>query len=123
MAEDSREYQGGLAEAADAAVHGGSYRNFVAYEHPISSHITLVTVRGEVLVGNPGIEARLSRILDENPNILVLRLDLMQRPGFWPQVQVWAPAVYEAALLDDGPFETCDVIHGEVIVVSIPFTR
>lgn len=124
MAEENQKYQGGIAKPAGSrGKNEGTYLNFVAYELEVTPQITLVNVHGQVRVGNPGIEAQLTKILDENPNILLLRLDLKQRSGAWPQVEVLAPAVYAAPQIGDGPFERCQIINGEVTVVDIPFTR
>jgi hypothetical protein len=122
MNDQGRTYEGGLADSV-AGADGGGYRNFVAYQHSLTARFTIVYVSGEVEVANPGVEARLSPILDENPDVLLLRLDLIQRPGQWPQRLTWVPAMYVAPRINDGPFETAQIIHGEVTVVDIPFTR
>jgi hypothetical protein len=56
-------------------------------------------VTGEVQVGNPGIEAQLSVSQPQgiNPAILLMDLNLTQKPGPWPQEMTWVPAKYEKA--------------------------
>ena len=98
-------------------------RNFVAFEYSPTDTVTLVMVAGQVKVPNPGVIARLSLLLDENPDILLLRLDLKQRQGVWPQVETWVDAEYARALVDDGPFDRAEIIYGEVIVLRVPFVR
>lgn len=117
-------YQGGLAYDGQPRREGeNAYRKWVAYEANPSPYVTLVHVTGEVEVHNPGIEARLSRMLGENPGILLLRIEFVQLPGVWPEVMTWVTASYSGALVDEKPFEEADVVSGEVIVVRVPFRR
>lgn len=57
-------------------------------------------VTGDVLVGNPGIEAHLTEKGPQgiNPDILLLDLHLAQKPGMWPQVMTWVQARYDRVL-------------------------
>jgi hypothetical protein len=93
-------YTGGLAETvpASAAKGSGPYRDFIAIEYSFSAMIAAYYVSGNVLVGNPGIEAVLRYRIPQgiNPKILMLNLVLIQRPGVWPQVQTWVSARYVA---------------------------
>ena len=56
-----------------------------------------IYVTGEVTVGNPGYEALLHKKVPQGSNnqILMLDLNLGQKPGTWPQVVVIVPARYE----------------------------
>lgn len=57
-------------------------------------------VVGEVLVGNPGVEAMLCVKEPQgiNPKILLLDMHLVQKPGIWPQVMTWVQARYDRIL-------------------------
>lgn len=54
-------------------------------------------VTGSVFVPNPGVEPVLSDKVPQgiNPEILLLDLRLIQRPGTWPQVLAWKPVRFE----------------------------
>src|SRR5262245_25200488 len=54
-------------------------------------------LRGEVLVGNPGVEVLVFPRVPQgfNPNVLLVDLYLRQLPGYWTQNLVWAPAQYD----------------------------
>jgi len=54
-------------------------------------------VVGEVEVGNPGIYALLCKRVPQgiNPDILLLDLHLIQRPGGWPRVITVVPARFD----------------------------
>jgi hypothetical protein len=118
-------YQGGLAFDGRAPGAGDNrYRNWVAYEVSPTQNITIAYVTGQVEVANPGIKAKLSYVPNDlNPNILLLRINFIQRPGVWPEVLTWIMASYAGALVDDGPFKEAQVVSGEVIVVTVPFYR
>jgi len=91
-------YSGGLAEVKPSrlAKPPSHYRDFFAIEYSISSKIAIYYVSGEVLVGNPGIEALLYYRVPQglNAKILMLDLVLIQRPGVWPDVETWVSAKY-----------------------------
>ena len=91
-------YSGGLAEASSSRLpkSPSPYRDFFAIQYSISSKFAVYYVGGEVLVGNPGIEALLYYRVPQgiNPKILMLDLVLIQRPGVWPQVETWVSAKY-----------------------------
>lgn len=57
-------------------------------------------VVGQVLVGNPGIQAQLSIKEPQgiNPNMLLLDLHLVQQPGMWPEVMTWVQARFDRVL-------------------------
>lgn len=95
MAEGDRRYEGGLIEQIDGERFTTPYANFVAFEYAAAPKVRLVRVCGHVDVPNPGVEALLryggpSR----NPDFLGLELQLIQRPGTWPDVSTWAFADY-----------------------------
>lgn len=78
-------------------------------------------VVGEVLVGNPGIEAVLTPRQPQgiNPTILLLDLILIQRPGFWPQVLTWVPARYDK-VVKDNPYNSVTVFSGSDAIAEMP---
>jgi len=57
-------------------------------------------VVGDVLVGNPGVEALLTMKEPQggDPALLLLDLHLTQKPGMWPQVKTWIQARYDRTL-------------------------
>lgn len=91
-------YSGGLAEVGTSrlAKPPSHYRDFHAIQYSLSSKFAVYYVGGEVLVGNPGIEALLYYRVPQgtNPKILMLDLCLVQRAGVWPSVETWVPAKY-----------------------------
>jgi hypothetical protein len=62
-------------------------------------------VSGEVLVGNPGVEAFLTVKEPQgiNGNILLLDLHKFQRPGLWPQHTTWVQVRYDKILGPNNP--------------------
>lgn len=126
MAEEMTRYEGGLAAGDDFTQQedGGAYRNFVAYEISPSSKLTLIKVSGLVRVGNPGIKAVLSYAVPQgiNPEILLLRLDLVQRPGFWPSVVVYVPAWY-TGLSEQGGYKQVQITHPYLGGITIDVVR
>lgn len=91
-------YPGGLAEikSSRAPKSPSPYRDFHAIEYSLSGKLAVYYVGGEVLVGNPGIEAVLNYHVPQgtNPKILMLDLCLIQRPGVWPAVETWVSTKY-----------------------------
>lgn len=125
MAEETTRYEGGLAAGEDLAQQeGGAYRNFVAYEISPSSKLTLIKVSGLVRVGNPGIKAVLSYAVPQgtNPRILLLRLDLVQRPGIWPSVVVYVPAWY-TGLSEGGEYDQVQITNPHLGDLTIDVIR
>jgi hypothetical protein len=123
MADSSTEYEAGMATAATLKTKSKSkpYRNFYAYEHAISSKLLLVRVAGEVLVGNPGIVAvlRYAEPQGINPAILLLRLDLIQKPGLWPTLMTWARAKYSALLIKKGAYKQVTIVNDDLGSITI----
>jgi hypothetical protein len=62
-------------------------------------------VIGEILVDNPGVQGELCPKEPEeiDPNILLLDLHLVQRPGVWPQVRTWVQCRYDRILSPRSP--------------------
>jgi hypothetical protein len=118
MADKGAKFDGGLVETAVDKTKGVSshYRNFIGFEHAISSKILVVQVMGEVLVGNPGIKAvlRYAEPQGINPKIILLRLDLIQRPGVWPQIMTWVSAKYVGALMKTGLYSDAQIINAQL---------
>lgn len=54
-------------------------------------------LRGEIYVGNEGMEATLSPAATSGigPRILILELSLVQHPGYFPQVLRWVEVRYD----------------------------
>ena len=126
MTEDGRNYEGGLCEVTGGAGDGdgGAYHGFVAYESSPTSSLTLVHVTGLVRVPNPGVTPVLSYAVPQgiNPDILLLRLDLVQAPGFWPSVLVMKPVTYVAVALG-GPYSAARITNPNLGDHTVPFTR
>ena len=127
MAESENRYEGGLAapESLKAMGETKPYRNFHAIEHAVSGKLLLVKVWGEVLVGNPGIQAvlRYAEPQGLNPAILLLRLDLIQQPGIWPTVMTWVQARYAAILPEAGLYKQVTITNrdlGDITIDVIP---
>jgi hypothetical protein len=79
-------------------------------------------VIGEVEVGNPGIEAILCPKVPQgiNPEILLLDLHLVQRPGQWPDVVTWAQARYDKIFVSGSTAYTdVEVFHKGEVIASI----
>jgi len=123
MTEEGTRYEGGLADggALKTRGEGSPYRRFFAYEFSPSSNLTLIRVSGQVRVGNPGIQAVLTYAEPQggNPNILLLRLDLFQRPGFWPEVVVYVPADY-TGISEEGPYDQVQITNPYLGDITIP---
>lgn len=68
-------------------------------------------VIGEVYVGNPGVRAVLCTKEPQgtNPNVLLLDLHLVQRPGGCPDVMTWVQCRYDTVLTASSPRYT-DVV-------------
>lgn len=123
MADSGTKYEGGLATAATLKTKSKSkpYRNFYAFEHAWTSKLLLIRVSGEVLVGNPGIVAMLRYAEPQgiNPAILLLRLDLIQKPGFWPTLITWVRAKYSALLIKKGTYKQVTIINDDLGSITI----
>jgi hypothetical protein len=125
MANGSGKFEAGLvAEGARNAGREEGYWQFVAYEKAINQHLTIVSVDGRVLVGNPGMKAVLSYAEPQgiNPDILVLFLDIIQTPGPWPQRLTWAPCAYSHIFRGKGLYKEAQITDGE-ISVTVPFVH
>ncbi len=120
-------YQGGMADVARGLAEGddGQYKDFVAYEVTPSARITVVTVSGRVRVGNLGIKAvlRYAEPQGTDGSALLLRIDFIQRPGIWPAVMTWVPAIYVGTFLNREPYREAQIVSGNLIVVTVPFIR
>lgn len=80
-------------------------------------------VVGEVFVANPGIEAFLSVKEPQgiNPNILLLDLHLVQKPGVWIQVMTWVQARFDKILTPDSPrYEHVEIFLDNESIAQIP---
>lgn len=125
MADQGRNYEGGLADLSGAgAQDDGAYEGFVAYETSPTGNITLVHVAGLVRVPNPGVKPVLSYAVPQgpNPNILLLRLDLVQRPGNWPSAIMMKPVMYVGVALR-GPYTQAQITNPQLGDHTVPFTR
>jgi hypothetical protein len=72
-------------------------------------------------VPNPGVEPLLTPKEPQgfNPEILLLDLFLLQKPGFWPEVQVWKPAQYTKILLKMR-YTQVQIFCGDEIIADMP---
>jgi hypothetical protein len=78
-------------------------------------------VRGEVVVGNPGIDVFLYKKQPQgfNPTILLLDLLLIQRPGIWPTVETVKPAAYDE-VGRNLPYVTVEIFNQGQSIASVP---
>lgn len=79
-------------------------------------------VVGEVLVANPGLQAELciKEPQGTNPNILLLDMHLVQRPGVWPQVMTWVQCRFDKILRPDDPrYTDVEVFHEGTSVATM----
>lgn len=90
-------YETAKAEASCLPCEGTKTRDWYAWINlmppkPDSFHVT-----GEVYVPNPGVDPILVPREPQgiNPEILLMDLFLIQRPGIWPQILVWKQARYD----------------------------
>lgn len=106
MAEDMLEFQSGLADIFSGD-GGNGLQNFSAVSDVPPIKTLFLSVSGEVLVGNPGIDAELTFAIPQgfNPSILLLRIVLQQRPGIWPQVLVWKRVYHSRMLSSYGEYK------------------
>jgi hypothetical protein len=89
---------------AARAVSGTSNPNFPFVKfmtHSAPGDLQMQVVYGEVMVANPGIQPVLRQISPPGtaPNVLALQLELVQRPGQWPQQEYRAWFHYGVAAL------------------------
>jgi len=80
-------------------------------------------VVGDILVGNPGIEAQLSvrEPQDTNPNILLLDLHLVQKPGMWNQVMTLVQARFDKVLTPNSPmYERVEIFLNNELIEEVP---
>jgi hypothetical protein len=115
-------YEGGLAEAeAKDQAEEERFRNFSAVQDVPPQKTLFLHVSGDVLVGNPGVEAKLVYAIPQgmNPDILLLRLILIQRPGMWTQVMTWAPASYTTMLMKHGQYTQVQLIHDHIPGITL----
>lgn len=79
-------------------------------------------VVGDVLVGNPGIVAKLVKREPQgiNPQVLLLDLLLVPTPGVWPQVMTWTQARYDEIIGPGGiRYTDVQVFHDGVAIATL----
>lgn len=79
-------------------------------------------VVGDVYVGNPGIEGQLNvRALPSiNPNVLLLDLHLVQRPGMWPQVMTWIQVRFDKVLpLTSPKYKEVEIFYDNISIAQL----
>ena len=54
-----------------------------------------------------------------NPDILLIDLVLIQRPGIWPQLVTWIPAKYDKIIVNS-TYKTVNVFCEDNIIADIP---
>lgn len=81
---------------------------------PPSFHVV-----GSVLAPTPGYEARMKPAVPQgiNPNQLILEIELVPLPGFWPQVLTWISARYDQENYDGAYTEVAIRCGGEIYAV------
>lgn len=86
---------------------------------PPGPHKLIVT--GDVLVGNPGIEALLTMHEPQgiNPAILLLDLNLVQKPGMWPQVMTCASARFDRLVPPGKKYTSVTILTSDGTVAEI----
>lgn len=78
-------------------------------------------VVGEVYVPNPGVDPLLTYKNPQgiNPDILLLDLHLIQKPGIWPAVFVWKQARYDKIVIKT-KYTQVQIFCDDDIIVDIP---
>lgn len=107
-----KRFRGGDASSQTVRTRKWYAWNNLQPPKPYSFH-----VHGEVEVPNPGVEPILHRHSPQGiiPEILILDLVLVQRPGVWPRVVVWKNAQYGETLRDEGYARTDILCDGKVL--------
>lgn len=79
-------------------------KNWQAWLDTMPPRPPVIHVTGDVIVGNPGLVANLTKREPQgiNPTALILDLHLVQQPGNWIQVVSCATAKFERTLARDG---------------------
>ncbi len=97
-------------------------RNWHAWLNTMPPKPDDLHVAGDVVVGNPGVEAILTMRDPQgiNPTILLLDLHLVQKPGDWIQVVSVAPARYTRVLPPNSPnYQAVDIFHEGRLIAKI----
>lgn len=78
-------------------------------------------VVGEVYVPNPGVDPFLTPKNPQgiNPEILLLDLYLIQRPGIWPRVFVWKQARYDK-IVRETRYKQVQIFCDDQLIADIP---
>ncbi|MEQ9403924.1 MAG: hypothetical protein RIM99_10080 [Cyclobacteriaceae bacterium] len=78
-------------------------------------------VKGLVQVSNPGVFAQLVYKVPQgiNPDILLLDLVLIQRPGIWPRPLTWVEARYHSTGVDL-KYTDVNIFCGDQLIAEIP---
>lgn len=93
-------FEAGLVESGDVKIAEQRFRNFVAVQDVPPQKTLFIEVLGQILVSNPGIDVELTYAIPQgiNPQTLLLRVNLVQEAGLWPQIMTWKPARYFSML-------------------------
>nr|WP_315379375.1 hypothetical protein [uncultured Sphingomonas sp.] len=93
-------FEAGLVESGDVKIAEQRFRNFVAVQDVPPQKTLFIEVLGEILVSNTGIDVELTYAIPQgiNPQTLLLRVNLVQKAGLWPQIMTWKPARYFSML-------------------------
>lgn len=87
-------------------------RNWYAWLDTMPPKPDTLHVTGDVVVGNPGVNAVLTMREPQgfNPAVLILDLHLVQLPGQWIQVVSCAAAKFERHLIPgNGPYSSIEI--------------
>lgn len=78
-------------------------------------------VVGQVEVGNPGVigELRYKSPQGVNPDIILLDLVLIQRPGIWPQMMSWIEVRYDK-VMKSAHYTNATIFYDGAVIQEIP---
>ena len=83
-------------------------------------------VSGHVQVGNPGIETRLSPLVQaqSHPGVLALLLRTEQAPGMWQQALSWKECRYDREMPRESMagIMQVQIFHDGALLATIPVT-
>ena len=108
-------------EGSYVSCDGIESRGWVAWLDPTPPPPTEFHVVGEVYVSNPGMDPFLTPKEPQgtNPQILLLDLHLLQKPGAWPRVFVWKSVGY-TKVKPGTKYTQVQVFCGGTIIADVP---
>lgn len=115
---DVKEFQGGIAaKTADQHVNSRDWHAWINTMPPGPNQLYVI---GEIELPNPGIKTFLTprEPQGSNPTHLQLDLYLLQRPGLWPQMVVWAQAHYNK-IVPSAIYTAVEIFHEDTLIQQI----